>query len=104
MKLNQKRQKQNNNANINYKKLLNGNKNNNKTAYNGFKNRNDNVNLLNRFVYNNKKIKNRELSERRNKNASANRSNRSNFAEKDKNVFGTNQNRKIKHNYSALNI
>ena len=104
MKLNQKRQKQNNNANINYKKLLNGNKNNSKTAYNGFKNRNDNVNLLNRFVYNNKKIKNRELSERRNKNASANRSNRSNFAEKDKNVFGTNQNRKIKHNYSALNI
>ena len=104
MKLNQKRQKQNNNANINYKKLLNGNKNNNKTAYNGFKNRNDNVNLLNRFVYNNKKIKNRELSERRNKNASANRSNRSNFVEKDKNAFGTNQNRKIKHNYSALNI
>ena len=104
MKLNQKRQKQNNNANINYKKLLNGNKNNSKTAYNGFKNRNDNVNLLNRFVYNNKKIKNRELSERRNKNASANRSNRSNFAEKEKNVFGTNQNRKIKHNYSALNI
>ena len=100
MQINQKRQKRNNNSNnINYKKLLNGNKNNNKTAYYGFKNRNDSANLLNRFVYNNRKIKNRELSERRNKNASANKSNFS-----DKNIFGINQNRKIKHNYSALNI
>ena len=102
MQINQKRQKRNNNSNnINYKKLLNGNKNNNKTTYYGFKNRNDSANLLNRFVYNNRKIKNRELSERRNKNASANKSN---FADKEKNIFGTNQNRKIKHNYSALNI
>ena len=101
MKLNEKKLKHNNND-INYKKLLNGNKSNNKTAYNGFKKRTDSVDLLNRFIYNNKKMKNRELSSRRNKNVSENKSN---LEEKEKrNFYGNTQNKKLKHNISALNV
>ena len=81
---------------------MSGNKSNNKTAYNGFKRRTDSANLLNRFIYNNKKLKNRELSSRRNKNVSENKSN---LAEKEKqSLYGNIQNKKLKHNHSALKI
>ena len=101
-KINEKKLKYNNNNDINYKKLLSGNKSNNKTAYNGFKRRTDSANLLNRFIYNNKKLKNRELSSRRNKNVSENKSN---LAEKEKqSLYGNIQNKKLKHNHSALKI
>jgi len=100
MKLNEKKLRHGNINDNNYKKLLSGNNSKNKTAYNGFKNRNDSANLLNRFIYNNKKMKNRDYSSRRNKNLSENKSN----LEEKQSLYGNGQNKKLKHNFSALNI
>ena len=102
MKINEKKLKHKGVDDNNYIKLMNGNNSKNKTAYNGFKKRNDSTNLLNRFIYNNKKMKNRDYSSRRNKNVSENKSN---LEEKERpNLYGNSQNKKIKHNFSALNI
>lgn len=47
-------------------------------------------------------MKNRDYSSRRNKNVSENKSN---LEEKERqNLYGNSQNKKIKHNFSALNI
>ena len=102
MKIKEKKLKHKGVDDNNYIKLMNGNNSKNKTAYNGFKKRNDSTNLLNRFIYNNKKMKNRDYSSRRNKNVSENKSN---LEEKERqNLYGNSQNKKIKHNFSALNI
>ena len=102
MKIKEKKLKHKGVDDNNYIKLMNGNNSKNKTAYNGFKKRNDSTNLLNRFIYKNKKMKNRDYSSRRNKNVSENKSN---LEEKERqNLYGNSQNKKIKHNFSALNI
>ena len=101
MKLKEKKQKHSVNDDFNYKKLINGNKINYKTGI-GLKKRTDSANILNRFIYSNKKMKNRELSSRRNKNVSENKSN---LVEKEnKNFHGNITNKKMKHNFSALKI
>ena len=92
-----KEKKQKNNNNINYKRLLN-NKKNDKME---IKKRNDSANLINRFVYNNKKIKTREKSAKREKNLSENKSK---LGENYKKMYGTERTKKLKHNFSALNI
>ena len=102
MQINDKRQRHmNNNYDINYKKLLSGNKLNNKTGI-GLKKRTDSASILNRFIYNSKKMKNRELSTKRHKNVSENKSNVN--EKENKNLHGTIQKKKIKFNFSALNI
>ena len=101
MKLKAKREK--NSKEINFKKM---NKNNNKVARTGIiglKKRMDSANIFNKFIYNNKKMRNRGFSAQRNKNVSENKSN--NLGDNDnKNMYGTIQTKKIKHNFSALNI
>ena len=101
MKLKAKREK--NSKEINFKKM---NKNNNKVARTGMiglKKRMDSANIFNKFIYNNKKMRNRGFSAQRNKNVSENKSN--NLGDNDnKNMYGTIQTKKIKHNFSALNI
>ena len=101
MKLNEKKQRSSNNNDINYKKLMSGNKINNKTGI-GFKKRTDSANILNRLINNNKKMKSRDLSSRKNKNISENKSNL--VDKENKNLFGALPNKKFKHNFSALNI
>ena len=65
------------------------------------KKRNDSANIINRFVYNNKKIKTREKSAKREKNLSENKSK---LGENYKKMYGTERTKKLKHNFSALNI
>jgi hypothetical protein len=63
----------------------------------------DSAKIFNKFIYNNKKMRNRGFSAQRNKNVSENKSN--NLGDNDnKNMYGTIQTKKIKHNFSALNI
>jgi hypothetical protein len=100
MKIKEKKLKHKGVDDNNYIKLMNGNNSKNKTAYNGFKKRNDSTNLLNRFIYNNKKMKNRDYSSRRNKNLSENKS----HLEEKQSLYGNGQNKKLKHNFSVLNI
>ena len=102
MKLNVKKAKHSNYNDTNYKKMLSNNKNNNKYKTNNItlKKRNDSANIINRFIDSNKKMRNRDLSlsNRRNKNISENKSN---LVERDnKNIIG----KKMKHNFSTLNI
>ena len=100
MKLNAK--KDNNDNNNNFKKMSN-NKNYYKTGNISLNKKTDNISLINRFIYKDKKIRSRDISSKRNKNISANKSN---FAdgEYNKNMYSTFKGQKLKHNFSALNI
>ena len=76
----------------------------NKTGNISLNKKTDNTtSLLNRFIYNNKKMRGRDVSSKRNKNISANKSNLADGEDK-KNMYATFKGKKLKHNFSALNI
>ena len=86
-----------------YKKMTNSKKYN-KTGNISLNKKTDNTtSLLNRFIYNNKKMRGRDVSSKRNKNISANKSNLADGEDK-KNMYATFKGKKLKHNFSALNI
>ena len=98
MKLNAKKDNHDNN----YKKMMN-NKKYYKTGNISLNKKTDNISLLNRFIYKDKKIRSRDISSKRNKNISANKSNLAD-REYNKNMYSTFKGKKLKHNFSALNI
>ena len=98
MKLNAKKENHENN----YKKMINS-KNYYKTGNISLNKKTDNTSLLNKFMFKDKKIRSRDISSKRNKNISANKSN---LADREhiENMHSTFKGKKLKHNFSALNI
>ena len=61
------------------------------------------MSISKKYIYNNKKMRGRDVSSKRNKNISANKSNLADGEDK-KNMYATFKGKKLKHNFSALNI
>ena len=85
-----------------YKKMMN-NKKYYKTGNISLNKKADNTSLFNRFIYSNKKMKTRDVSSKSHKNICANKSNLTD-REYNNNMYATLKVKKLKHNFSALNI
>ena len=85
-----------------YKKMMN-NKKYYKTGNISLNKKTDNTSLFNRFIDSNKQMKTRDVSSKTHKNIRANKSNLTD-REYNNNMYATLKVKKIKHNFSALNI